>query len=70
MSNKQPKAVVTDGDGVLRKAIKQLFPTATHRLCTWHLQKNTCENVKNPTFLEDFKSMIYSNYTVEDFEGN
>nr|KYP70173.1 Protein FAR1-RELATED SEQUENCE 7 [Cajanus cajan] len=68
MSNKQPKAVVTDGDGAMREAIKQVFPEATHRLCSWHLQKNVCQNVKNNNFWKDFKRVMYSNYTPEKFE--
>jgi zinc finger SWIM domain-containing protein 3 len=33
MENKHPKAVLTDGDGAMREAIKQVFPHSTHRLC-------------------------------------
>ncbi|GAU51962.1 hypothetical protein TSUD_417480, partial [Trifolium subterraneum] len=40
MKGKQPKAVVTDGDGAMREAIKQIFTESTHRLCAWHLNKN------------------------------
>nr|KYP72653.1 Protein FAR1-RELATED SEQUENCE 7 [Cajanus cajan] len=44
--NKYPRSVVTDGDGVMREAIKQVFPDASHHLSAWHLHKNACENVK------------------------
>ncbi|KAI5391231.1 hypothetical protein KIW84_076177 [Lathyrus oleraceus] len=34
MEGKYPKAVVTDGDGAMREAIKQIFfPDATHQFC-------------------------------------
>ncbi|WJX62741.1 hypothetical protein P8452_47705 [Trifolium repens] len=46
MEGKQPQAVITDGDGAMREAIKQVFPDATHRLCAWHLNRNAGENVK------------------------
>ncbi|PNY11581.1 hypothetical protein L195_g008191 [Trifolium pratense] len=68
MGNKHPKAVVTDGDGDMREAIKQVFPDATHRLCAWHLSKNATENVKNSEFLEGFRKAIYSNFTKDQFE--
>lgn len=68
MSNKQPKVVVTDGNNDMREAIRSVFPDATHRLCSWHLQQNANENVKNPTFLEDFKRLIYDNFMPEEFE--
>jgi len=44
--NKQPKSIVTDGDGAMREAIKEVFPNAIHHLCGWHLSKNVFENVK------------------------
>ncbi|CAH9080089.1 unnamed protein product [Cuscuta epithymum] len=68
MGNKHPKAVVTDSDGAMREAIKQVFPAAFHRLCAWHLHKNACENVKMPSFLKDFKTAMYANFTRERFE--
>ncbi|XP_020231066.1 protein FAR1-RELATED SEQUENCE 5 [Cajanus cajan] len=68
MSLQQPKGVVTDGDGAMREAIRQVFPMATHRLCAWHLQKNACQNVKNCKFLADFKKAMYGKFTPEKFE--
>ncbi|KAJ1415156.1 MULE transposase domain [Sesbania bispinosa] len=68
MFNKVPKAVVTDGDGAMREAIRSVFPDSLHRLCSWHLHQNACENVKNLKFLEDFKKLIYANFTPEKFE--
>ncbi|CAJ2636447.1 unnamed protein product [Trifolium pratense] len=68
MGNKHPKSVVTDGDGDMREAIKQVFPDATYRLCAWHLSKNATENVKNSEFLEGFRKAIYSNFTNDQFE--
>jgi len=41
---------VTDGDGSMREAIKEVFPSTRHRLCTWHLNKNAVDNLKNSTF--------------------
>ena len=76
MSNKHMKAVIIDGDGAMREAIKEVFPNATHNLYAWHLHYNACENVKIPHvrtsalphFLEDFKSLIYGNFTLAQFE--
>ncbi|RYR28919.1 hypothetical protein Ahy_B01g053140 [Arachis hypogaea] len=68
MGSKHPTAVVTDGDLSMREAIKQVFPSATHRLCAWHLHRNACEKVKNNGFLMDFKQLIYANVSVEEFE--
>ncbi|XP_058758233.1 protein FAR1-RELATED SEQUENCE 5-like [Vicia villosa] len=68
MNDKYLEAVVTDGDEAMRGAIKQVFPDATHRLCTWHLNKNAGENVKNSGFLQGFQKAMYSNFTKDEFE--
>ncbi|RYQ89054.1 hypothetical protein Ahy_B09g095900 [Arachis hypogaea] len=68
MGSKHPTAVVTDGDLLMREAIKQVFPYATHRLCAWHLHRNACEKVKNSGFLNDFKKLIYANMSVAEFQ--
>ncbi|XP_025703976.1 protein FAR1-RELATED SEQUENCE 5-like [Arachis hypogaea] len=68
MGGKSPKAVITDGDLAMRDAIKNVLPDATHRLCGWHLQRNSCENIKNPNFLRDFKCLIYDNNDQRDFD--
>ncbi|XP_058723681.1 protein FAR1-RELATED SEQUENCE 5-like [Vicia villosa] len=69
MYHKHPKGVVTDGDLAMREAIRDVFPNSLHRLFSWHLHRNACENVKNPKFLEEFKSLIYATYTVDEFEN-
>jgi zinc finger SWIM domain-containing protein 3 len=68
MQYKYPKGVVTDGDGAMREAIKQILLSATHRLCAWHLNKNAGDNVKNKEFLSGFKKAMFSNFTPEQFE--
>nr|KYP42705.1 Protein FAR1-RELATED SEQUENCE 5 [Cajanus cajan] len=63
------KVVVTYGDGIIREAIKYMFPGATYRLCVWHMQKkNDYDNIKNVNFLNDFKIEMYDNLTPEKFK--
>ncbi|RYR09105.1 hypothetical protein Ahy_B05g077199 [Arachis hypogaea] len=52
----------------MRDAIKNVLPNVTYRLCGWHLQRNACENIKNPNFLRDFKGLIYDNNDHRDFD--
>ncbi|KAJ1404687.1 Zinc finger, CCHC-type [Sesbania bispinosa] len=68
MFGKEPSAVVTDGDAAMREAIRVVFPSVVHRLCSWHIHQNACENVKNSKFLEEFKRMIYGKFTEDRFE--
>ncbi|KAF7144860.1 hypothetical protein RHSIM_Rhsim04G0115100 [Rhododendron simsii] len=57
MDGKKPISVVIDGDKAMRQAIITVIPSAKHRLCTWHLQRNAVSNVHKPKFHEDFKRL-------------
>ncbi|CAH9094339.1 unnamed protein product [Cuscuta europaea] len=69
MFGKHPKAVVTDGDGAMREAIRAVLRSSFHRLCSWRLHKNAFDNVKNSRFLEDLNPLIYGNFSPDDFES-
>ena len=69
MSNKKPDTVVTDGDKAMRKAIKEVLSGASHRLCAWHLQRNTKTNLKHAGFLKDLKKCLYANISCEQWEA-
>ncbi|WJX61817.1 hypothetical protein P8452_46871 [Trifolium repens] len=56
---KQPQAVITDGDGAMREAIKQVFPDATHR-------KAMYSNFSKDEFEEYWSQMI----KATGMEGN
>ena len=42
-----PTLVVTDMEIALINAIQQVFPTANHNLCLWHVNKNVLVNYKS-----------------------
>ncbi|XP_016195236.1 protein FAR1-RELATED SEQUENCE 5 [Arachis ipaensis] len=50
MCNKLPSVVVTDGDDAIIATVTEVFPSATHRLCAWHLQKNVTSNGNEQMF--------------------
>ncbi|RYQ99412.1 hypothetical protein Ahy_B07g087357 isoform B [Arachis hypogaea] len=56
--------VVTDGDKAMRAAIDDVLPSARHRLCGWHLEKNCVMQVKEPDFRKVFKKEMYANLDV------
>nr|XP_025662163.2 protein FAR1-RELATED SEQUENCE 5-like [Arachis hypogaea] len=68
MGQKNPCVVVTDGDKAMRTAIAEVMPTATHRLCGWHLEKNCVQRVKDPEFRKVFRKAIYANFEISEFE--
>ncbi|KAJ1378279.1 MULE transposase domain [Sesbania bispinosa] len=67
MNDKEPTAMITDGDVAMRNAIKIVFPNARHRLCAWHLQRNATANVKNPQFTAEFERLMLGEYDIGQF---
>ncbi|XP_052300876.1 PKS-NRPS hybrid synthetase cheA-like [Citrus sinensis] len=45
-NNMLPSVIVTDREVALMNAIQNVFPTATHILCRWHISKNVLSNCK------------------------
>ncbi|KAL4306331.1 protein FAR1-RELATED SEQUENCE 5-like [Arachis ipaensis] len=61
MGHKKPCVVVTDGDKVMRAAIVEVIPTAKHRLCGWHMEKNCVQRVKDIEFRKVFQKALNAN---------
>ncbi|KAL4300078.1 hypothetical protein AHAS_Ahas17G0164900 [Arachis hypogaea] len=53
----------------MKAAIKAVFLKATHRLCSWHMEKNVTSNVKDEGLRQLFTRWIYSNMEIEEFEA-
>jgi len=41
MGGIQPKTIMTDQSAAMAAAISECFPTSKHRLCVWHIFKNS-----------------------------
>ncbi|CAN0899857.1 Protein FAR1-RELATED SEQUENCE 5 [Linum grandiflorum] len=65
MGNKFPETVITDEDQEMAKAIKKVFPSATHRLCSWHLQTNIVNKTKNAAFGKEWNKFVDYDYGTE-----
>ncbi|CAN0873245.1 Protein FAR1-RELATED SEQUENCE 5, partial [Linum grandiflorum] len=65
MGNKIPQTVITDEDQAMAKAIKKVFPSATHRLCSWHLQTNIVNKTKNVAFGKEWNKFVDYDYGTE-----
>ncbi|KAL4293543.1 hypothetical protein AHAS_Ahas18G0138600 [Arachis hypogaea] len=53
-----------DGDLAMKNAIATMFPKAHHKLCAWHLLRNSTNNIANPLFTSQFKKLILDDYEV------
>ncbi|XP_057723552.1 protein FAR-RED ELONGATED HYPOCOTYL 3-like [Arachis stenosperma] len=69
MCVKKPAVVVTDGDKAMIKAVSEVLPSATHRLCAWHVEKNVTSNVKDVELRGLFRRRLYAEMGKEDFES-
>ncbi|CAN1154554.1 Protein FAR1-RELATED SEQUENCE 5 [Linum perenne] len=62
MGGKKPGFVITDGDRAMSSAIKSEFPEATYRLCSWHLNNNVTQHVKNHKFRSEWTRFVKADY--------
>ncbi|XP_052624911.1 protein FAR1-RELATED SEQUENCE 5-like [Lactuca sativa] len=60
-----PKIIMSDQDPTIKKAVDELLPLSSHRLCMWHIttklpKKLTGEIAKNSDFKKRFNSLIWN----------
>lgn len=67
-TGKTTVSIITDGDVPMPNAIRQVLPSAHHRLCAWHLLQNATSNVKNPKFVSRLKQCILEDYDLGKFK--
>ncbi|KAG5565828.1 hypothetical protein RHGRI_001669 [Rhododendron griersonianum] len=65
---KKPFVILADGNLAMRNAIRNIFPDARYRLCSWHLERNVAKNVHIPKFVSDFTTLMQMESDVEEFE--
>ncbi|XP_010250357.1 PREDICTED: protein FAR-RED IMPAIRED RESPONSE 1-like [Nelumbo nucifera] len=73
MGGVAPKVIVTDQDDAIKAAITQVFPSARHRFCLWHILSKVPQNLshvikRHVNFMGEFKKCIYRSWTEEEFE--
>ena len=74
MSGKEPKTIFTDQCVASMNAIAEVFPSASHRLCLWHLYQNAVKHLSHviadhPEFLSELKQCVYEERSVAHFES-
>jgi MULE transposase domain/FAR1 DNA-binding domain/SWIM zinc finger len=74
MGGHLPEAVTTDYRKVVTEAVADVFPSARHRYCVWHIlkrlgEKMTTEKVhQKESIIAEIKKAIYEALSVTDFE--
>ncbi|XP_071695840.1 protein FAR1-RELATED SEQUENCE 5-like [Rutidosis leptorrhynchoides] len=70
---KEPTIVMTDQDPAMKKAVEEVFKTARHRLCMWHITEKLTSKVGvticNSGFKARFSQIVWTNkLQPHDFE--
>ncbi|XP_020095571.1 protein FAR1-RELATED SEQUENCE 5-like isoform X2 [Ananas comosus] len=73
MEGHHPKAIITDQDPAMKKAIEEVFPNTVHRCCLWHIMRKAREHLAllystKEGFEEELKSCINYSLTIKEFE--
>jgi MULE transposase domain len=54
MYEKHPRAIITDQDPAMKKAIELSFPNTMHRCCQWHIMRKAREHFGSPYIITVF----------------
>ena len=73
MPENPPSTIITDDDKAMAKAIVDVLPNVTHRLCMWHLLQKVPKQLshvynKYPHLQEEFYHCIHDTITIEEFK--
>ncbi|XP_042944838.1 protein FAR1-RELATED SEQUENCE 5-like [Carya illinoinensis] len=73
MLGRAPLTIITDDDKAMAKAIAEVLPNTTHRLCLWHILQKFPEHLAHvynqfPDFSKEFRHCIHETITCDEFE--
>ncbi|XP_031099789.1 protein FAR1-RELATED SEQUENCE 5-like [Ipomoea triloba] len=72
MDGKCPQTIMTDQCSAMSATISQVFPSARHRLCIWHIGENSKKHIKGlrsqKGFMELFNLLLKYTDTEAEFE--
>nr|XP_051211819.1 protein FAR1-RELATED SEQUENCE 5-like [Lolium perenne] len=67
MYQQKPKAVITDADAAMIGAIGEVFSGVSHRICSFHIEKNMEMHLPNKS-LNEFRTLLYYTTSEQVFE--
>ncbi|XP_058080669.1 protein FAR1-RELATED SEQUENCE 5-like [Magnolia sinica] len=74
MQGESPKAIITDQDPAMTKAISIVFSNTFHRYCIWHIMQKVPEKLgaiaHRDEFIRPFNDCVWNSQTSEDFEDS
>ncbi|KAJ3672365.1 hypothetical protein LUZ60_007086 [Juncus effusus] len=72
VGGKAPRVILTDQDAAMSRAIANVWPNTTHRLCVWHMYQNAAKHLSHvfngsKSFERDFSNCVYDCDDEEEF---
>lgn len=73
MGGQAPKVIITDHDNDMKIVVAEVFPSALHFFCLWHIMGKVSETLshvikQNESFMPKFEKCVYRSWTDEEFE--
>ncbi|XP_073107840.1 protein FAR1-RELATED SEQUENCE 5 [Elaeis guineensis] len=75
MSGRHPTSIISEQDRVIQAAVARAFPHTQHRICKWHIWKESQDKLSHvflayPSFKEEFFKSINMTETIDEFESS
>ncbi|KAG7975489.1 hypothetical protein I3843_06G102100 [Carya illinoinensis] len=70
MLGRAPSTIITDDDKAMAKAIAEVLPNTTHRLCLWHILQKFPEHLAHTITCDEFEEEWSSIMVKYDLVGN
>ncbi|XP_052177200.1 protein FAR-RED ELONGATED HYPOCOTYL 3 isoform X2 [Diospyros lotus] len=73
MGGQAPKVIITDQDKAMKSVISEVFPSASHFFCLWHILGKVSETFshlikQHENFMAKIEKCIHRSWTREEFE--
>lgn len=73
MGGQAPKVIITDQDRAMKTVISEVFPSAYHCFCLWHIMGKVSETFshllkQHESFMAKLEKCIYRSWTHEEFD--
>ncbi|XP_037410250.1 protein FAR1-RELATED SEQUENCE 6-like [Triticum dicoccoides] len=72
MSNRRPKAIITDQAKAIQNGVEEVFPKSRYRWCLWHIMKKIPEKLGGYDEYDHIKvaigNAVYDSLTITEFE--
>uniref|UniRef100_A0A5B6YHX8 Protein FAR1-RELATED SEQUENCE n=1 Tax=Davidia involucrata TaxID=16924 RepID=A0A5B6YHX8_DAVIN len=73
MGGQAPKVIITEQDKAMKSVISELFPSARHCFCLWHILGKVSETLslvikQHENFMAKLEKCIYRSWTDQEFE--